>query len=408
MKQASIALLSLLVSAGIAHADTRVVGRDGATIQATLDGAAEGDTVLVPEGVYLEHVRVETRVTLRGEGAIIDGEGTGTVLTISAPNTIVEGLVVRGSGSDLGAPDVCIYTEPSATGVQIRDNEVTDCAFGIWIHQSHHGVVVDNRVHGGRDVRMADRGNGIHLFDANHLEVMRNVVTGSRDGIYVSATDESIIAENRADGQRFGIHYMYSNRNTVRDNQTSDNTGGIALMQSRNLIVTGNVARNNDRFGLLFRDAQECQIKDNVLERNGQGMFFFSSTDNVITGNRVAHNDMGAKIWAGSRRNQIERNAFVGNRQQIFYVGAEDLVLGTEGVGNRWSDYTGWDQNDDGIGDRPYRVDSFTANLLYAHPSAVLLLRSPVLELLSHLESRLPMLRVPTVVDRSPLMGEAR
>ena len=335
MTRSSIALVSLCsaLHVGAVRAETRTVGRDGATIQATLDTAAEGDTVVVPEGVYREHVRVETRVILRGEGAVIDGGGTGTVLTIAAPNTVVEGLVVRGSGSDLGAPDVCIYTEPSATGVQLRENHVTDCAFGIWIHQSHHGVIVDNRVHGGRNVRVADRGNGIHLFDANHLEVLRNVVTDARDGIYVSATDDSLIAENRADAQRFGIHYMYSNRNTVRDNQTSNNTGGIALMQSRELIVTGNVARENDRFGLLFRDAQECHIRDNVLEHNGQGMFFFSSTDNVITGNRVAHNDMGAKIWAGSRRNVVERNAFIGNRQQIFYVGAEDLVLGSEGVG---------------------------------------------------------------------------
>ena len=55
------------------------------------------------------------------------------------------------------------------------------------------------------------------------------------------------------------------------------------------------------------------------------------------------------------------------------------------GVGNRWGDYIGWDQDGDGIGDRPHRVESFKARLLYQYPAVALLLRSPALEMLSHL-----------------------
>ncbi|HMR06757.1 MAG TPA: hypothetical protein PKA88_13300, partial [Polyangiaceae bacterium] len=94
-----------------------------------------------------------------------------------------------------------------------------------------------------------------------------------------------------------------------------------------------------------------------------------------------------------------------GNRNQAFYVAAGDLVFGESGAGNFWRDYMGWDQNGDGFGDRPYRVDSFTTNLVHRFPSAVLLMRSPALELLSHLEQRLPLLRVPTVVDKRPLVS---
>ena len=66
----------------------------------------------------------------------------------------------------------------------------------------------------------------------------------------------------------------------------------------------------------------------------------------------------------------------------------------------------GWDQDGDGVGDRPHRVDSFKAKLTYQYPAAVLLLHSPALEMLSHLSDALPLLRTPTVVDLSPVLSE--
>ena len=388
----------------LAWARVLVVGRDAATITATIAMAQEGDVVEVPTGTYREHVVVDRTITLRGTGGIIDGDGQGTALRVMAPAAIIDNLEVQNSGGDLGGPDCCIYVDDAADGTVIRNNVVRDCAFGIWIHHADRTKVLNNRVTGRPHRRNADRGNGIHLFDSSYLEVVGNDVRDARDGIYVSATDDSLIADNRTNHQRYGIHYMYSQRNTLRGNTASDNNGGMALMQSRNLVVEDNVAEHNVEHGLLFRDAQYCEIRRNRIVENGQGMFFFSSTDNRIEENYLAHNDVGAKIWAGSLRNVVTRNAFVGNRQQVFFVSASDLVWGDEGAGNYWSDYMGWDQDGDGLGDRPYRVDSFTANLVYRYPAAVVLMRSPALELLTHLERNMPLLRVPTVVDRAPLM----
>jgi nitrous oxidase accessory protein len=101
-------------------------------------------------------------------------------------------------------------------------------------------------------------------------------------------------------------------------------------------------------------------------------------------------------------RNLVSENAFVANAEQVMYVSSEDLIWGDKGPGNYWSDYLGWDQNGDGSGDRPYRVSSFTTHLIHRFPAAALLLQSPALELLSHLSDALPLLRVATVVDRSP------
>ncbi|MBW2384813.1 MAG: nitrous oxide reductase family maturation protein NosD [Deltaproteobacteria bacterium] len=393
----------LTYAAGAASLHT-APDREG--LQSVLDRALPGDVIELEPGIYPGPIRIEKPLILRGRGGIIDGGGVGTPLVVAAPGARVEGIDVRNSGNDVGAPDACIYVEPSATGAVLHDNTLRDCAFGIWVHETDGVQIVDNRVWGRRGVRRTDRGNGIHLFDASNLVVRGNEVRDVRDGIYVAATEDSLFEGNLAENVRFGVHYMYSYSNTLRANVMNDNTVGIALMESRHLLVEDNHASGNLRQGLLFRDVQDSEIHRNRLERNGNGMFFFSSTENVIEGNVVQDNEIGLKIWAGTRRNLMRGNVIRGNREQVFYVGAEDQIWGESGRGNYWGDYLGWDQDGDGIGDRPHRVDSFTASLLYRYPSAVLLLRSPALETLSHLADRLPMLRTPTIIDQSPLLGD--
>jgi nitrous oxidase accessory protein len=382
------------------------VAAKGESLRSMLERAEPGDVLVLEPGRYAGPIRLDKPLTLRGEGAVIDGGGVGTVIVVAAPGVHVEGLTVQGSGEDVGAPDTCIYVEPSATGAVVEGNTLRDCAFGIWVHETNGAQILDNRIWGRKGVRTTDRGNGIHLFNASNLVIRGNQVRDARDGIYVSATEDSLIEGNFAEHVRFGVHYMYSYRNTLRKNVTNHNKLGIALMASLHLIVEDNHAADNRRQGLLFRDVQFSEIRRNRLERNGIGMFFFSSTENVIEDNVILDNEMGLKIWAGTRRNRVEGNVISGNREQVFYVGAEDQFWGESGRGNYWGDYLGWDQNADGIGDRPHRVDSFTAGLVYRYPSATLLLRSPALETLSHLADRLPMLRTPTIVDLSPLLGE--
>ncbi len=388
---------------GVSVAATLVVGQDAPSVAEALALAIDHDVIVVPEGTWPGPVRVDKAVTLRGPG-VIDGGGTGTVIVVSAPGAILDGLSVRGSGQDLATTDSCVYFEPTAVGAVVRGSTLWDCAFGIWVHETREVRVENNEIRGFAGVHPSNQGNGIQLFDSSHLVVVGNRVTQARDGIYVSATEDSLIADNHATGVRYGIHYMYSYDNTIRGNVMTGNVGGIALMQSRRLTVVGNVASGNERRGILFRDALESTIRGNRVEHNGEGFFFFSSLDNVIEGNVVAHNQVGVRVWAGTHRNVVRGNSFVGNGQQVLYVAAADQSWGDAQGGNHWSDYLGWDQDGDGLGDRPYRAGTFTANLLYRFPSAVLLLNSPALELLGYLQARMPALRTPSVVDARPLM----
>ncbi|MFT7521497.1 MAG: nitrous oxidase accessory protein [Kiritimatiellia bacterium] len=379
------------------------VGVDGDTVQATIDAAQPGDVIEIPAGEWAGDVRVDKTVTLKGRGGVITSF-TGKTVVVAAPNVVLDNLKIVGSGRDLTTTDSCVYFEPQATDAIIRDSSVSDCLFGIWIHTTHGVQVLDNHVVGRAGLRDSDRGNGIHLFDADGLVVSGNLVEHSRDGVYVSATENSLIAGNHVSHMRYGIHYMFSYDNEIRDNVATHNIGGVALMSSFRLKVHGNVATDNKKHGLFFRDIQYCDIHHNTVQRNGEGLFFYSSLDNKIHHNLVQANDRGARIWAGTERNEVWANSFVGNRQQVYYVARDDQTWGTKEGGNHWSDYIGWDHDGDGLGDRPYRVDSMTSGLLHAHPEAVLLLGSPSLELLRQVQTKIPALRVPTIIDTQPVI----
>jgi len=380
---------------------------DAEDLRRIVESARAGDVVEVPPGTWAGPLRLDRPLVLLGRGGVVDGGGRGSTIVITAPGVRIEGLEIANSGNDVGRSDACIFVAREASATVLRGNQLHDCAFGIWVNETDDVQIVDNHVRGRSELRSTDRGNGIHLFDASHVVVRGNHVEKSRDGIYISATENSLIEGNQTNDQRFGVHYMYSYDNTLRGNTSDGNVLGFALMESHHLRVEGNEARDNQREGLLFRDVQYSEIRGNLLQGNGVGMFFYSSTENEVVGNRVFGNDVGLKIWAGTLRNRIESNDIVGNRQQVFYVASEDQVWGAGGRGNHWGDYLGWDQDGDGVGDRPHRVDSFTARLVYRYPAAVLLLRSPALELLAHVTERLPLLRTPTVVDVAPLLTGA-
>ncbi|MBX3249021.1 MAG: nitrous oxide reductase family maturation protein NosD [Myxococcales bacterium] len=371
----------------------------------TIARANEGDVVEVPPGTWRGGLRIDKRITLRGAGGVIDGGGRGQVITVLAAGARLEGLVVRGSGFDLGAFDACVWTAPSAEGVEVVDNRLSECAFGIYVQESDGAQIVGNHVAGRREVREPDRGNGVHFHDAQRVLIRGNHVEHTRDGLFIGATHDSVIEDNHIRRTRYGVHYMWSHRNQIRRNVVRESLAGYALMQSHFLEVEENVALRNRRAGMLLRDGQDNTLRGNVLAENGQGLFVYNSLRERLEENVVVHNGVGAKLWGALMVEDVfSANDFVGNSRQILYVGRRDLVWGDETDGNHYSDYLGWDQDDDGLGDRPYRVDAWSGALTERHPVVVLLMRSPALELLSHLEQRLPMLRTFTVIDRAPRM----
>ena len=114
-----------MTGAALLAAALLVVDVDGATVQATIEAATDGDVVEVPAGDWAGPVHVDRAITLRGAGGVIDGGGVGTVVRIEAPGARLERVRLRNSGLDRAGPDSCVYVEPEAVGAATTPRKST-------------------------------------------------------------------------------------------------------------------------------------------------------------------------------------------------------------------------------------------------------------------------------------------
>ena len=201
---------------------------------------------------------------------------------------------------------------------------------------------------------------------------------------------------------RFAVHYMYTHDSEIRDNRSFDNTVGYALMFSDGLKVTNNLSRGDRDHGILLNYANKSEFSGNVVDRGGEKcVFIYNSNKNDFRGNRFEGCGIGVQFTAGSERNVIVGNAFSGNRTQVKYVGTRWLEWSENGRGNYWSDNAAFDL----VGDRAYRPNDMLDQVVWAHPSAKLLLNAPAIQILKWAQSRFPALHPGGVIDSHPLMA---
>ncbi len=343
-------------------------------------------------------------VALIGEaGAIIDGDGQGTVLTLEADGISVRGLTVRGSGSDLAQDDAVVLLA-EASGVSVERCRIESRAFGIYLRAGKSNRITDNEVQGDTSLAIARRGNGIHLWHSEQNEIRDNRLIDVRDGVYLSFAHDNLIRGNQGTALRYGIHYMYSERNTLHGNRISRCSGGIALMFSMRNRIEANEAVDNEQFGILCQQLEHSHLERNRVSGNGRGFYLQNSAANRFVANRLDGNGVGAYLTAGSERNVFSGNRFEGNLVQVFDTRPGSSTFHEAGRGNLWSDYAGFDWDGDGVGDTPYRLHTAASALLARRPVTRWFWMSPILALLDWWEARL-VAPPATSVDPFPLVG---
>ncbi len=295
------------------------VPQDYSTIQGAIDNAKQGHTIQVASGVYLENVVVNKSITLQGEhrsNTIIDGNGTGNVVAITANNVNLMEFTIRNSGSTGLVSGVYLYRSNWST---IRDNYFTNNQHACWLDNSSNNILSGNNVTGTEL-------HGICLVSSsNHNGIIRNNMTHS--GIAFDGVSYNNIIGNNVVGQ--GIH---------------------TFLCSYNCIVGNNITR--------------CST----------GIGFEMCSFNSIVGNNIMNNSIGILLAAYSLSNSIYHNNFVNNTDQAYVIewgGWNGWDEGYPSGGNYWSDYTGQDLDRDGIGDTPYIIDDHDRDrypLIYPYP----------------------------------------
>lgn len=395
-----LALATLFVAASASSAVLQV--QPGQSIAAAIQRAQPGDTVQIERGTYNEHLLIDKPLTLRGHNRpTISGQLSGDVIRIRASGVTLDGLILRDGGSDMDAQNAGVYIVPGADRVTVQDCDLVYNLFGIWLEKSNGSRVLRNVISGKRDLLSAARGNGIQVYNSADTQVIDNNISYTRDGIYVDISTRALFRGNKIHHVRYGTHYMNTNNSTWENNETYLNRGGLALMEVRDLVVRNNVAWGNEDHGIMLRTIQDSVIENNVVAANGRGFFIYDAEYNVVRNNVVINNRVGVHLSAGSSNNKVDGNDFIDNQEQVKFVAARDVEWGKT-AGNYWSNYSGWDQNGDGVGDLAYEANDVVDRLNWQYPLVKLLLSSPSIQTLRFVARQFPVLRAPSVVDKHP------
>ncbi|KZZ80436.1 copper-binding protein [Oleiphilus sp. HI0132] len=386
-------------------------------LQAVLDNASRGDTIVLSPGVYAGNFVIRQSLTIQGEkGAIINAQGMHDGIRIKAPHVTIENLTIENWGDDLTAMNAGIFIEKSAQNTTIKNNLLHGDTSGIWLDKCDGAKIINNKISGNEQMRSTDRGNGIHLSVATNTEVRGNEIWHTRDGIYIISSQNNLLTENHMHDLRYGVHYMYSHSNTVTKNKAVRTRAGYALMQSRSLTVNHNQSLDSEDYGILLNFITYSTLTNNTIDgvrqsearhvegADGKGFFIYNSLHNKILDNDVSNAEIGIHLTAGSENNIIAKNTFIKNQTQVKYVATRKQEWSLDAQGNYWSDYLGWDMNNDQIGDTYFEPNDSIDKLLWKFPQAKMLMDSPAVLLLRYIQKQFPVLKSPGVRDSFPLM----
>ena len=380
------------------------------SLSKVIAAAKEGDTILVEPGLYEGNLVIDKPLTLKGKGRpVIRGEGKGSVVTVLAGPTVIEGFLIEHSGGGLEAEDSGVLLRSS--GNRIVDNELRDVLYGIYFFGADHNQVSGNVISGRPWLEQGERGSGIHIWKSSDNTITDNVITGVRDGMYLQNADRSKIERNRVSEVRYGLHYMFSNDNTFEDNVFERNVAGAAIMYSMRISFRRNAFIRNRGFasyGILFQDSDYLRSENNVFADNAVGIFMEALRNSVFEGNLMASNDTAVLLFASAMGNEFTRNNFIGNLSPIRVIGKNTRTRWSRnGTGNYWQEYEGYDLDGDSIGDVPFRIQNLFEHLEGNYPRLRLYFFSPASQALAAAEKTFPIIRGSDEQDPHPLMRPA-
>jgi parallel beta-helix repeat protein len=368
-----------------ASPQTIIVPDNFTTIQAAINNASAGDTILVKPGTYRENVVVNKTLSLVGEDkatTIIDGNKTGSVLRVTADKVNVTGFTIQNSSSTW--PHDFGVDLTSRKNCRIENCIVRNCDYLFYLTNALNNTMVDNTISNASSYAMyisyCSRNNiiinntliddyiGIDIEDSSqdNLVAYNRITSIDYEGVYILSSNSNIIVHNRISfsGHGYvvpgviipGIHLMYSSNTTVADNTIFNCSGGIMTYSEYsppfavNNIIENNTIENND-YGIVFQHegltrSTSNQVNENTLKNNGHGIHLIGVNNNTFYHNNFIDN-FYAQVTAENSTNTWDN--------------------GYPSGGNYWSNYTGVDEESgpgqnltgsDGIGDTPYTINA--------------------------------------------------
>ena len=303
---AALVLLSLPAPGAAA---TLNVPADYATIQAAINAASNGDTILVSDGTYTENIDFKGKaITLKSingpSTTIIDGGSIDTVvkfITNETSSSVIDGFTIR---NGLATSN---YTEGGGIFVASASPTISN------------NKIINNK---------ACAGGGIGLYFSSPT-IQKNIISNNAQGGCVGGTGGGGILIG-------GASHPQILNNTISNNSMGSDGGGISLFAGGTPTIQGNTITGNTASGqgggiVMFNDSDPLII-DNVISGNSAtqgggiaGLVPSGSAGPTIVNNTIVSNSAtsgGSEIYLNGFYSQTQffNNLFVGTPAQIAFL----------------------------------------------------------------------------------------
>jgi len=364
------------------------------SLQQMIDETPEHGELKPPPGIYYGSLLIDKPITIDGGSQVtVDAGGKGSVIVVKTDGATIQGLRLINSGESHNDIDAGVQLRGNFN--VIKDNIIENSLFGIDLQQSENNIVRRNRI-SSKDLPLGQRGDAIRLWYSFDNKITDNDIHDSRDTV-VWYSAKNVISRNTARDSRYSLHFMYSRYNLVEDNRYFNNTVGIFLMYSDGVVLKRNRiahAAGPTGVGIGFKETSGVTVQDNEILYCASGLYidvspFQPDSINHFEGNLIAYNGIGIRFlndWTG---NKLIGNRFVDNLSQIVVSGGKTANRNLWS-GNYWSDYQGFDEDSDRVGDSPYELYAYADRIWKDEPYAQFFKGSPVLEVLDFLERLAP------------------
>ncbi len=258
------------------------------TIQAAIDNASAGDTIMIWAGNYTENVLVNKTLTIIGNSTTnttIDGGGSGDVMQITAGLVNISGLTMNNSGSLIGDAGIKI---DNSDRCRIESCNLSNISNGIYLERSWFNTIKNN-----------------------------NCTNNTYSGIYVTdGSSNNSIENNNCSGNNDGLQLIDASNNTISGNDVINNSDdGIELSSSTNNIINNNTISNNSDDGIdLDSNSDNNKILNNTISSNLYGTFLTDADNNIVFNNTYTNNiNSSIGLYSFSTNNNISNNSCSGS-----------------------------------------------------------------------------------------------
>ena len=302
--------------------------------------------------------RKVVKMKSNGKSKIIILISLGILFTLSP--IINNSLNFNAGNSDNNINDVNLTTSKISGRIHIDNNWTDAKAAGICTGDGTYSdpyIIKDLVIDGGGLGSCIRIENSTVYFKIKNCKLYNAMYSSWAAGILLWNVSNGYVVDNQAnDNGYIGISLLICNNNTILRNDACNQGIGLALQASHNNLIKGNTLNDNSADASLFLyGSVNNTILENSLNFNHYGIFFWYSDDNIVTRNFFKFNDLGLCSYEYSDRNTIHLNCFSNNSLAAYDErGTSHWDNGT--LGNYWSDYTGVDSDENGIGDTPYNI----------------------------------------------------